>query len=127
VIKFFKNHNDSKFVKWIYFFPVIIFFLETTFVGSLNNVNTISIICYNFLTAFLMLNLLISNNNLKKTIIKIVKAFFVFHSVSFIYFLAEGKIRLDKELMPIVYPFYLLNVIGFNFYVGFYLWLVRRK
>lgn len=128
IIFYFSLKNDSdKGKRWIYGLPITAFLLEAIILDKINEVNHISIVCYNLLTSLLMLNLLFFNEKINQRILPIVKSLFMFHSVSLIYFLAEDKIRANEALMPLIYPVFLSIVIGFNIYLSYNLWSARKN
>ena len=120
------NKNSTYLFKTLYLIPIIIFLLETLFFSSIFHINNLSFIVYNCLISILLLSLLIKINKVDYYLLPIVKAFFVFHSVSFIYSLFENFIRLNSELMPIVYPVFLLLIMSLNLFFTFYLWSPRK-
>jgi hypothetical protein len=107
--------------------PVLIFVFEAIIFDGMFDVNHFGIMCYNLIVSVLMLNLLIRHDSLRTKIIPIIKAIFFLHAISFIYSIAEGKIRMNIELMPIVYPIFLFSVVIFNLFISLYLWSVRKS
>lgn len=107
--------------------PVLIFVFEAIVFNGFFNVNHYGIMCYNLIVSLLMLNLLLRHESIRIKLIPIIKAIFILHAISFIYSIAESKIRMNIELMPIVYPIFLFSVVIFNLFISLYLWSVRKS
>lgn len=107
--------------------PGLIFVFEAIIFDRFFNVNHYGIMFYNLIVSLLMLNLLLRHESIRIKLIPIIKAIFILHAISFIYSIAEGKIRMNVELMPIVYPIFLFSVVIFNLFISSYLWSVRKS
>jgi hypothetical protein len=121
------NKNSTYIIKTLYLIPIIIFLMETLFFSSIFQTNNLSFIVYNCLISILLLTLLIKINKVDYYLLPIVKAFFVYHSVSFFYSLFETFFRINSELMAIVYPVFLLFILSLNLFYTFYLWSPRKN
>ncbi len=117
--------TKNKFI--ISLIPVLIFVFEAIVFKGFFNVNHYGIMCYNLIVSLLMLNLLLRHESIRIKLIPIIKAIFILHAISFIYSIAEVKIRMNIELMPIVYPIFLFSVVIFNLFISLYLWSVRKS
>ena len=120
-------NKKGKSIGWISIFPVIFFFLDALFWSSIIESNGISFMLYNLLTVILMLMLLLNLNKIENTFRPIIKALFVFHSVSFIYSILEHLIRINDDMMQIAYPIFLLSIVSLNLYIFYYLWSIRKS
>ena len=108
------NKKKSK-VFWLFLVPPIYFYLEIIYSGAFNNLKGVSYSLYNAMSSILMLSLLIQDDNLSSFSKPIVKTLFIYHSVSFFYSMLEHIIRNNIDLSQIVYPFFLLAYLIFNF------------
>jgi hypothetical protein len=120
------NKKKSK-VFWLFLVPPIYFYLEIIYSGAFNNLKGVSYSLYNAMSSILMLSLLIQDDNLPSFSKPIVKTLFIYHSVSFFYSMLEHIIRNNIDLSQIVYPFFLLAYLIFNFYLSYYLWSARKN
>ena len=121
------NKNNTFKVKILYLIPIIIFLVEIFFFSSIFQVNKIGFMFYNFIVSSLLLSLLLKFNKIDRYLLPIVKALFVFHSVSFFYSLFETFFRINSELMAIVYPVFLIFILSLNLFYTFYLWSPRKN
>jgi hypothetical protein len=119
--------KKSKFALLALLVPPLYFFLEIKFSGSINNMNGISFSVYNAFFSFLMLSILLKLERINEFSKPIVKALFIIHSVSFIYSILEHVIRMNIDLMQIVYPVFLFSQVVFNVFISYYLWSVRKS
>lgn len=122
---FFKTKVEFRILT--YFIPVIIFILETQFLGSILSSNRISFMSYNLMTSILMFILIWNIKRIKIFDQSIVKALFVFHSISFIYSISENVIRVNDDLMSLILPIFLVSIISLNLFFSYHLWSVRRS
>lgn len=128
IIFFYSRLNKKgKTLGWMFIFPMIFFFLDVSFWSSIFESNGISFMLYNLMSVILMLKLLINLNKIENTYRPIIKALFIFHSVSFIYSILEHVIRINDEMMQIAYPIFLLSIVSLNLYIFYYLWSVRKS
>jgi hypothetical protein len=128
IIFFYSRLNKKgKTLGWMFIFPMIFFFLDVSFWSSIFESNGISFMLYNLMSVILMLKLLINLNKIENTYRPIIKALFIFHSVSFIYSILEHVIRINDDMMQIAYPIFLLSIVSLNLYIFYYLWSVRKS
>jgi hypothetical protein len=110
-----------------YLIPVTIFILETQFLGSIFSANRISFMSYNLMTSILMFILIWNIKRINIFDQSIIKALFVFHSISFIYSISENVIRVNNDLMSLILPIFLVSIISLNLFLSYHLWSVRRS
>lgn len=128
IVWFFYELNKSiKYFLLYLMIPILSFYLEIKYPGSIYKSNGISFMVYNILSALLMLKLLWNYEKIKEFSRPIVIALFIFHSVTFVYSIIENEIRNNYGLMQIVYPVFLFSIVCFNLYVAYYLWSARRN
>lgn len=119
-------NKKGKSLSWLLILPVIFFCFDVTLWSSIFESNGMSFMLYNLLSVILMFKLLTNLNTIEYNYRPIVKAMFIFHSVSFIYSIVEHVIRINDEMMQIAYPIFLLSIVSLNLYIFYYLWLVRK-
>ncbi len=124
---FIKLKEGKLYVFWLYLLPPLYFYLEIKYSGAFNSLKGFSYSIYNALISLLMLRLLMQVENLEAFAKPIVKSLFLIHSVTFFYSLLEHITRINFELSLIVYPFFLLANLIFNFYLSYYLWSARKN
>lgn len=128
IIWYFIEVNKKKLkVFWLFLAPPLYFYLEIKYSGAFNSLKGVSYSLYNVMSSLLMLSLLMQVENLSAFSKPIVKTLFIYHSVTFIYSLLEHIIRNNIDLSQIVYPFFLLAYLIFNFYLSYYLWSLRKR
>lgn len=120
-------NKKGKSLSWLLILPVIFFCFDVTLWSSIFESNGMSFMLYNLLSVILMFKLLTNLNTIEYNYRPIVKAMFIFHSVSFIYSIVEHVIRINDEMMQIAYPIFLLSIVSLNLYIFYYLWLVRKS
>ncbi len=124
---FIQMNNKPKNKYWIYCIPLLSFYFEVKYSGSIYNSNGISFMVYNLISSILMLISLINENKIDEFSRTLVKALFILHSVSFIYSIIENVIRINDTVMQIVYPVFLFSHVVFNVFISYYLWLARKN
>lgn len=129
LVAYFNSFNlvSKKIKRLLLLIPIFIFFFEISIYSSIFKLNSISILTYTFSISILMLWLLF---NMKKISIRIhfnlISHLFLYHSVTFIYFLFEKVRRLDTELTTLVYPIFACFIVSLNLHFAYNLWLKRK-
>ena len=122
------NLVSKKIKRLLLLIPIFIFFFEISIYSSIFKLNSISILTYTFSISILMLLLLfhLKNKSIQSSFY-LIAHLFLFHSVSFIYFLFEKVRRLDTELTSKVFPIYFCFILFLNLHYSYYLWLKRKS
>lgn len=126
LVLYFNSFNlvSKKVKRLLMFLPVFIFIFEVFIASSIYKMNSISILTYSFSISVMMLLLLF---NMKKISIRshfnLISHLFLYHSVTFIYFLFEKVRRLDTELTTLVYPIFACFIVSLNLHFAYNLWL----
>lgn len=113
--------------KILYALPVFIFVLEVFFFGSLFDLNKISLITNNASVSILFLILLLKGLRIEKREFSFILNLFVFHSISFVYFLFDQIRRYNDYISENIYPVYIVFVVFLNLHFLFYVWSMRKK
>jgi hypothetical protein len=121
------SRNQNKIRVLFYLIPIALLFFDLIVFNAFFTANGISYVFYNLISTILMLTLLFKQEEMLSFDRLIAKSMFVFHSISFIYSIIEYKIRINDQIMQIVYPLFFLNVIGLNIYISFMIWSQRKK
>lgn len=130
LVAYFNSFNlvSKKIKRLLLLIPIFILFFEISIYSSIFKLNSISILTYTFSISILMLLLLfhMKNNSIRSNFY-LIAHLFLFHSVSFIYFLFENLRRFDTELNSMVFPIYFCFILFLNLYYSYYLWLMRKS
>ena len=122
------NLVSKKIKRLLLLIPIFIFFFEISIYSSIFKLNSISILTYTFSISILMLLLLFQmKNNSLRSHFNLISHLFLYHSVSFIYFLFEKVRRLDTELTSKIFPIYFCFILFLNLHYSYYLWLKRKS
>lgn len=118
---FLKNSSSLKYGLLLYLFPILVFVLETQVFSSIFQPNRIAIFSDNFLIVLLMFVLLFKQTTLKKSQ-SIVKLLFLYHAIAVVYFIFIKQLRVNLELMQLIYPVFLVVITSFNLLMSLLFW-----
>jgi hypothetical protein len=111
----------------LYSIPILIFVFEILFFGSLFELNKISLVTCNLLVSILLLILLFAPKKIEKREFSFILTLFVFHSISFVYFLFDQFRRYNEYINENIYPIYIVFVVFLNLHFLYFIWSKRRK
>jgi len=118
---------QSLFKKVLFTLPVFIFGLEVFFYGSFFDLNKIGLISNNAVVSILLLILLLNQLKIEKREFLLILNLFVFHSISFVYFLFDHIRRYNDYISENIYPVYIVFVVILNLHFLYFVWSRRKK
>ncbi|MEN9303103.1 MAG: hypothetical protein RL264_1532 [Bacteroidota bacterium] len=118
---------QSLFKKVLFTLPVFIFGLEVFFYGSFFDLNKIGLISNNAVVSILLLILLLNQLKIEKREFLLILNLFVFHSISFVYFLFDHIRRYNDYISKNIYPVYIVFVVILNLHFLYFVWSRRKK
>lgn len=113
--------------KVLFALPVFIFGLEVFFYGSFFDLNKIGLISNNATVSILLLILLLNQLKMEKREFLLILNLFVFHSISFVYFLFDHIRRYNDYISENIYPVYIVFVVIVNLHFLYFVWSKRKK
>lgn len=119
---FFKNSKTIKYGLLLYAIPFLVFIIETQYVRSIFQTTQIGILSYNFLIVLLMLVLIFNRNTHTNNHRSFIKVLFLYHAISFSYFVFIKQLRENLPLMQIIYPVFLFVVVSMNITISKIIW-----
>lgn len=119
---FFKNSKTIKYGLLLYAIPFLVFIIETQYVRSIFQTTQIGILSYNFLIVLLMLVLIFNRNTHTNNHRSFIKVLFLYHAISFSYFVFIKQLRENLPLMQIIYPVFLVMVVSMNITISKIIW-----
>jgi hypothetical protein len=119
---FLKNSKTNKYGLLLYAIPFLVFIIENQFVSSIFQTTQIGILSYNFLIVLLMLVLIFNRNTHTNNHRSFIKVLFLYHAISFSYFVFIKQLRENLPLMQIIYPVFLLIVVSMNITISKIIW-----
>lgn len=119
---FFKNSKTIKYGLLLYAIPFLVFIIETQYVRSIFQTTQIGILSYNFLIVLLMLVLIFNRNRHTNNHRSFIKVLFLYHAISFSYFVFIKQLRENLPLMQIIYPVFLFVVVSMNITISKIIW-----
>lgn len=112
--------------RWFYILPFIIFLVEIIFFNSIYELNKISLITNYLSISILLFISLFSSKKIEKSEFPVVRSLFVFHCISFIYFLFDPFRRFNDYISEWIYPIYAMFAIFLNLHFLYYVWSKRK-
>ena len=119
---FLKNSKTIKYGLLLYAIPFLVFIIETQYVRSIFQTTQIGILSYNFLIVLLMLVLIFNRNRHTNNHRSFIKVLFLYHAISFSYFVFIKQLRENLPLMQIIYPVFLFVVVSMNITISKIIW-----
>lgn len=119
---FLKNSKTIKYGLLLYAIPFLVFIIETQYVRSIFQTTQIGILSYNFLIVLLMLVLIFNRNTHTNNHRSFIKVLFLYHAISFSYFVFIKQLRENLPLMQIIYPVFLFVVVSMNITISKIIW-----
>jgi hypothetical protein len=119
---FLKNSKTIKYGLLLYAIPFLVFVIETQFVSSIFHTTQIGILSYSFLIVLLMLVLILNQNTHTNQHRSFIKVLFLYHAISFGYFVYIKQLRENLPLMQIIYPVFLVLVVSMNLTISKIIW-----
>lgn len=119
---FLKNSKTIKYGLLLYAIPFLVFIIETQYVRSIFQTTQIGILSYNFLIVLLMLVLIFNRNTHTNNHRSFIKVLFLYHAISFSYFVFIKQLRENLPLMQIIYPVFLVMVVSMNITISKIIW-----
>ena len=119
---FLKNSKTIKYGLLLYAIPFLFFIIETQYVRSIFQTTQIGILSYNFLIVLLMLVLIFNRNRHTNNHRSFIKVLFLYHAISFSYFVFIKQLRENLPLMQIIYPVFLFVVVSMNITISKIIW-----
>lgn len=119
---FFKNSKTIKYGLLLYAIPFLVFIIETQYVRSIFQTTQIGILSYNFLIVLLMLVLIFNRNTHTNNHRSFIKVLFLYHAISFSYFVFIKQLRENLPLMQIIYTVFLFVVVSMNITISKIIW-----
>jgi len=107
--------------------PFLVFVLEISLFGSFFELSKLSVLTYNASVSILFLILLLNGLKIEKREFSFILNLFVFHSISFVYFLFDQIRRYNDYISENIYPVYIVFVVFLNLHFLFYVWSMRKK
>lgn len=119
---FLKNSKTIKYGLLLYAIPFLVFVIETQFVSSIFHTTQIGILSYSFLIVLLMLVLILNQNTHTNKHRSFIKVLFLYHAISFGYFVYIKQLRENLLLMQIIFPVFLVLVVSMNLTISKIIW-----